>query len=562
MEVSGMLYRKIRVSQLDDTKKLYRVMFVPEEITLFHLAQVLIRTFRGYEGALYSFIGDGFTWIPGFRVRNDHTKLMGGSHLEDPGSAYKFLYDLDDAWEFEVRLSNETRELDSELPVIVTEGKGAGVWQDEHEDYMRLLSAVYRNESGLDEMFDLPYNLDIETVAETFDEINPALETSILAEDPYPGETDDESYTIWTVFNEIYNDARIGFMTGNDGKIWLEAWEEFRKVCTQLREEDRLPDSWDDLCMENPNFDGDDLITDLAEELPDYGLCAQLWQIMNEAENMFEADDDEFVLDIFYGKWEALKGLGRYEELMRLSKDMYRKYPYENVTRVDLLEAYKIHGMYDEGMTLIRKVLEEDDNECNEDNLNFFEKAADFAYKAGDKELGAWLTKVSDDEFDREQGEPDEYFTMTEQEKAMNAELLARLRKACEDYSSDGKPDRIYLVITELTLLLINGGEVYVPFKPGINGGIGMAAMDDGRHYLTIYTDEHTELPGGQEIRSIPLVRLLTDFFDETVDGIIIDPGQYGNYLAVISSDVVELIKEEAGIYDDYDEDDEDDIDW
>ena len=144
----------------------------------------------------------------------------------------------------------------------------------------------------------------------------------------------------------------------------------------------------------------------------------------------------------------------------------------------------------------------------------------------------------------------------------MNAELLARLRKACEDYCSDGKPDRIYLIFTELALLLINGGEVYVPFKPGINGGIGMAAMDDGRHYLTIYTDEHTELPGGQEIRSIPLVRLLTDFFDETVDGIIIDPGQYGNYLAVISSDVVELIKEEAGIYDDYDEDDEDDIDW
>jgi len=61
MEVSLMLYRKIRVSQLDDTKKLYRVMFVPEEITLFHLAQVLVRTFRGYEGALYSFIGDGFT---------------------------------------------------------------------------------------------------------------------------------------------------------------------------------------------------------------------------------------------------------------------------------------------------------------------------------------------------------------------------------------------------------------------------------------------------------------------------------------------------------------------
>ena len=77
-----MLYRKIRVSQLDDTKKLYRVIFVPEEITLFHLAQVLVRTFRGYEGALYSFIGGGFTWIPGFRVRNDHTKLMGGSHLD------------------------------------------------------------------------------------------------------------------------------------------------------------------------------------------------------------------------------------------------------------------------------------------------------------------------------------------------------------------------------------------------------------------------------------------------------------------------------------------------
>ena len=50
-----MLYRKIRVSHLDDKKKLYRIFYVPEDIRLNDLASVIRETFRMEEGHLYEF---------------------------------------------------------------------------------------------------------------------------------------------------------------------------------------------------------------------------------------------------------------------------------------------------------------------------------------------------------------------------------------------------------------------------------------------------------------------------------------------------------------------------
>lgn len=549
-----MLYRKIRVSQLDDTKKLYRVMFVPEDISLRRLASVIVRAFRGNESVSCRF-ESGSCWYSAIEKETAFHKPMNGVSARDLGPAFRFQYDYDEEWQFEVRLLEETQEFDSDLDAIVTEGKGAGIWEDDRTGYKHLLSAVCQGKAVRKKDFRLPYNLDLAKAADTFDEIDPVSETERMAEDPY-SEEDADMYenSIWEKFNELFDNAEMAFMENNsDGKIWLETWAEFKRVCEQLKEEGRLPDTWNGLVQSYDDFEGWNFPDSLADELPDYGLGEELWQIMNELETMFKPEG-EFLFDVFRGKWEALCELDRDEELLLLSRDMYRKYPDHWTVRIYMLKAYDLHDMHKEGLALIRDVLKKEGDECNEDNIGFFEEAAEFADSAGDGKLAAKLGQAAEDEFMREQGEPDEdYFWEDEEAEEENEELLEQIGAAVKRFCARAEKEDMVAILGYLTILAVNGGDVYVPFKEGYGGGFGMAS-GDGKNYLIIYTDPDTELPPTQEMRSIPFDVLVEEAQDEMVEGMIIDPLQSGQYHAVISREMLDLLRKTAGL-DDSDED-------
>jgi hypothetical protein len=543
-----MLYRKIRVSQLDDTKKLYRVMFVPEEISLYHLASVLIRAFRGDEDDMYRFVSSRGNYVLSCDMEYPDDRLMSDCILEDPGTAYKFIYDYVDSWEFEVRLLDETKELDSSLMGIVIEGAGAGVWQDDRSGYTRLLSECAEGNPVISAHYDPPYNLDLIKVTDTFAQINPVLETSRLAEEPYPDEDEyDGDSGVWTKFNELYDSAYGAFPDkSNDGKIWLETWAEFSNVCAQLKENGELPETFIELVRNHNDFMGWDLPGSLADHLPDYELYEELWQIMNELDSMFRMEGD-YIFEVFRGKWEALCGLGRNEELLLLSRDMYRKYPGNMTVRIYLLKAYDIHKMYKEGLEMIRSVLDKEGDECNENNVGFFHEAAGFADSAGEKKLAGKLAEAAREEFLRLQEtgeddflEDDDYHDVLED---FRSEMLAHLGEAVRKVCASGDPEDMFNLISGLALMAKYGCEVYVPYQDGRDGGISMATMDDDRSYLIVYSDENVQLPAGQEMISVPLDELIDEIMDETADGLIIDPQQSNPYFAVVDSKMLDVIR-------------------
>lgn len=100
-----MLYRKVRISHLDDKKALYRIMYIPEHISLYSFAQIIMHTFRCEGDHLYEFRKGQTPYVGERSLQEEYGDyLMKKYGILDPGDTYRFIYDYGDHWEFEVRI--------------------------------------------------------------------------------------------------------------------------------------------------------------------------------------------------------------------------------------------------------------------------------------------------------------------------------------------------------------------------------------------------------------------------------------------------------------------------
>lgn len=564
-----MLFRKVRVSHFDDKNRLYRVMYVPEDIILDEFARYIMRTFHAVEGHLYEFsrgkhIFGKSEYSGDFPEWSDICE----SRLLDPGNTYKFVYDFGDWWEFEVRIYKKTEEIETGNRVIVLEGKGAGIWEDNRTGYLALISGDFPEDQSEDDEeneYYMPWNLDLEKAGETFNDIDPEDETDYLNAFRY--EDKQASERTWREFNRLYDNAEDVFMyPGSGGLVWLDVWEEFKMVCQQLKEEGKLPETFEQLCAEQEDFSGDRLPENLADELPEYSLYKELWQIMDELETMFRPDGiTEF--EIIRGKAEALRGMGRKKEVLAYAKDVSEQYPENYYVKSVLLRAYRLNGKKQEGTDFMRTVLEKEP-ECTEENYAFYKAAAEFAVYAGNKSLAKKLNdsirredERQIDELDRELGFYDEFDDETDD--AVFSDELADLAAAVENHCHTGNAESFTEMLDRLADLAEADGYIFAPaMNPDENNegfNMLMATGRDGKTYLPLFTEPADVLPPDHTFVTLPITIVLQECAYADMDGIVFDYHKQSEYSAGMTKEqILGFLKylEDQGIIEEDEEED------
>jgi len=165
-----MIYTKIRVDFKYGPKgRFYRVILVKEDINLFNLGV-----------GLGLALGAEFEHCFLITERNINEEYVMAVFMEDPMPSYRYLanytlndlddefcyeYDTGDGWDFICKKYKRKVELDSKNDIIVLEGAGQGIW----EDNIRSLYALFSGEinpledhENEDKGIYFPWNFEIE----------------------------------------------------------------------------------------------------------------------------------------------------------------------------------------------------------------------------------------------------------------------------------------------------------------------------------------------------------------------------------------------------------------
>ena len=183
-----MQYRKYRVSWRDFPDRLCRTFFIQEDLLLDEVYQIIRDMFAMYRHR-GSFIANGHRYITlkeketgkvgaidaGLREETDidetwsDSVLMNCYRLPELGSQFLFIYDYMDIWVFDCEALDETMESDKDHPVIVTDGKGAGIFEDEQYTLWCYLDGDISGDMCEDDeenMYCMPQNLRLSRIGD------------------------------------------------------------------------------------------------------------------------------------------------------------------------------------------------------------------------------------------------------------------------------------------------------------------------------------------------------------------------------------------------------------
>jgi hypothetical protein len=160
-----MKYKKIRLDYTNCEKgRFYRILLVNENLPLSHFGCAVVAAFKGKLGHAFMFESEGSFYV--------HEAYLGNGKLsiEDYSvrfleNRFRFIYDMGDSWEFIGEIYEETNEIDSNEEVIMVDGAGQGIW----EDNRYILDRYLRGEIAPDTLEDaemglfLPWNFKNET---------------------------------------------------------------------------------------------------------------------------------------------------------------------------------------------------------------------------------------------------------------------------------------------------------------------------------------------------------------------------------------------------------------
>ena len=199
-----MEYRKYRVSLQVYPDRLYRTIDIRTDVTLDKLAEVILKLFRTYETPAYLFFDtehcfttdtfvhmnprgdylDALTNNPDLNDVWENKKPMNACRLSEMGDEFCFLYDVDEGYRFLCQACGEPVSEDREDWVSVTDGKGAGIFEDDVYTLWTYFDGGLdpdMSEDDDEKEFYMPENLELEKLGDFEKPLDLEEETEIAA---------------------------------------------------------------------------------------------------------------------------------------------------------------------------------------------------------------------------------------------------------------------------------------------------------------------------------------------------------------------------------------------
>ena len=167
-----MKYKKIRMDyKFAEEGRFYRVVLVREDMNLVELGCALVSAVGGTMLHLFTLDKKDVSYVP--RSFNEYTPFEPNPELDNfgmdvLGESFTLVYDMGDNWEFKCKIYKKVYEItdeDCEHEIIILEGAGQGIWEDNHYMLSRYLDGEIPADATQDEEMELflPWNYDNET---------------------------------------------------------------------------------------------------------------------------------------------------------------------------------------------------------------------------------------------------------------------------------------------------------------------------------------------------------------------------------------------------------------
>ncbi len=169
-----MLYTKIKMESPEFPKRFYRIIAVKGNPNLYELGAIFGSSVQAWFEHFYYLKDKQNTYLPESWLEdswNDDAVSMKEYHLSDLTDTFKYVYDTGENWEFNCKIYKKEYEYISEFNdypmAMVLEGKGQGIFENDHYTLDRYLDGLIPAESSLENMGDeyqvLPMNMDFDT---------------------------------------------------------------------------------------------------------------------------------------------------------------------------------------------------------------------------------------------------------------------------------------------------------------------------------------------------------------------------------------------------------------
>ena len=198
-EIYDMLYRKIRLEWERAPERLYREFYVGDGMPLSLLANIIMELFRMKGGSIYEF--ETREAIFAQKVSSAAYNFTEGiilplsmCILDDLTKKFTFVYDFWEGWMFMGTIIGRKTRLDDERPVILLDGKGAGITENNIYNLLEYVNgrispdltreddldgmAMTKN-LGLNRMGDFDAPLDLEAEQERLDKEVPKMSHAV-----------------------------------------------------------------------------------------------------------------------------------------------------------------------------------------------------------------------------------------------------------------------------------------------------------------------------------------------------------------------------------------------
>ncbi|MGM9948044.1 IS1096 element passenger TnpR family protein [Floccifex sp.] len=164
-----MEYKKIKITSKDNPKRFYRILAVKGDPDLNMLGALIGSSLNAFFGHYYMFYNKQASYVPDDWIESDSDYGLNSSHLSDLQDSFTYVYDTGESWEFDCKVMKRTIQYESDVwenPLgFVVEGKGQGIFEDDHMTLFRYLNGEIdpnSNEEIPELHQSMPYNLDLD----------------------------------------------------------------------------------------------------------------------------------------------------------------------------------------------------------------------------------------------------------------------------------------------------------------------------------------------------------------------------------------------------------------
>ena len=530
-----MKYTKVKVASADAPNRLYRVMYLRDDMNLVHFAAVIKGSFQAFDSHLYEFVSQGrhYGLYPEISEDQQNYPMM-DYRVSDLENKCRFIYDLGEKWEFNITIFRNPADLRNEERVIVVEARGAGIFEDGRNTFLHYIHGdIDPASSNVDPErgFTLPENLSIDTFGE-FDDPVDLYELEEMIDDELPEEMSSE----WLRFDAYMNAASEQWDDGEPCTLYSKAFEEFRKVCKRKREAGVLAMDLEKLLLE-PGVPSSvrDLIFDLPLAFIETGDWEELHRILKEMPDVIELNGDlESQWKHFY--CDSLIHLGRMNEAEKMINAWYEELPMNEwacmAKAKQLCDQNDIKGA--------EQVYDRYISQCEEPDFSsgiLLQAAEDF-YKNNDmhekartcreklEELHRWMEEYwfDPDEADAESMERIAENGIPPEISSFQGNVLEHCCDQFRIYPNQRNFVRIFLALAEL---MVRNEKVTPHIHSVGEEGIEFvtAQGDDGNPYLILYSGPFACRAASFEPEmKLTMRQLYTAMQDLGTEGILIDP--------------------------------------